>query len=287
MDDLCATALLAAAAVATPAAAGLYLEQTVASSGEGQGMQMDVRAWAEGDNVRVEYLVSNNPILPTGSYLLTRDGGQKVHLVRPQEQTYSTWDLNAMFNMLGQINAAAGGMMQIDFKDPMTEPLGSEPGGELLGYDTTHHTWRTGYTLDMKLAFMDQSSRMEATTQAWVTDELGVSGLNIWFKASPPTTGDPELDQVLTAHMAQIDGVVLKLRQDSTTTDKKGRTTNSSMTMEITTAREEPVDAAMFEMPEGFTETPLIPMPAMQGEEGQENPMDALKGLFGRKGNDG
>jgi hypothetical protein len=279
-------ALTALVAAATPAAAGLYVEQTVTSTGQGQGMDMNVRAWAEDGRVKVEYLDSNNPIMPAGSYLLTTDGGQTVYLVNPEEQTYSVWDMNQVFAFLGQMSEATGGMMTIDFKDPMSESLGSEPGGTILGYDTTHRTWRSGYTMDMKIAFMDQSNRMETTTEAWVTDEVEYPALGIWFTAKPPTTGDPELDQVLTDSMAQIDGMVLKLTQDTTTTNKKGQTANSSTTMEVTTLREESIDASTFAMPEGYTETPLLPMPAEMegGEEG--GPMEGLKGLFGRKKKD-
>lgn len=277
-------ALTTLSAVAAPASAGLYIEQTVTSSGQGQGMEMNVRAWADDGKVRVEYLDSNNPIMPPGSYLLTTDGGQTVYLVNPEEQTYSVFDLNQVFAFLGQMAEATGGMIHIDFKDPMSETLGSEPGGTILGYDTTHRTWRSGYTMDMKVAFMDQSNRMETTTEAWVTDEVDYPALGIWFTANPPTTGDPELDQVLTENMKQIDGMVLKLVQDSTTTNKKGRTSHSSTTMEVTTLREESAPAGTFEMPAGYTETPLIPdMPAQAEGEDEGGPMEGLKGLFGRK----
>jgi len=274
------TALLAAA---TPAAAGLYIEQTVSSTGQGQGMDMNVRAWAEDGQVKIEYLDSNNPIMPAGSYLLTTDGGQTVYLINPEEETYSVWDLNQVFAFLGQMSEATGGMMTIDFKDPMSESLGSEPGPTMLGYDTTRRTWRSGYTMDMKIAFMDQSNRMETTTEAWVTDEVEYPALGIWFTAKPPTTGDPELDQVLTDSMEQIRGMVLKMVQDTTMTNKKGQTSNSSTTMEVTTLREEAIDGSTFAMPVGYTETPLLPMPAEMegGEEG--GPMEGLKGLFGRK----
>lgn len=277
------TALTALLAAAAPAFAGLYVEQTVTSTGEGQGMDMRVRGWADDGKVKVEYLDSNNPIMPAGSYLLTTDGGQTVYLVNPEEQTYSTWDMNQVFAFLGQMSQATGGMIQIDFKDPMSESLGSEPGGTLLGYDTTHSTWRSGYTMDMKVAFMDQSNRMETTTEAWVTDEVEYPALGIWFTAKPPTTGDPELDQVLTQSMEQIDGMVLKLVQDTTTTDKKGRTSTSSTTMEVTTLREESIDGGIFTMPEGYTETPLLPVPAQAEGAEEGGPMEGLKGLFGRK----
>jgi hypothetical protein len=282
----CLAALVVLSSSAAPASAALFIKQRVTSSGQGQGMQMDIEAWAENGMARIVYLSSNNAIMPAGSYLLTRDGGQTVYLVNPEEQTYSVWDLDQVFAFLGQMAEATGGMMQIDFKDPESEVLGSEPGGELLGYDTTHRTWRSAYTMDMKIAFMDQSNRMETVTDAWITDEVEYPALGIWFTARPPTTGDPELDAVLTDSMQQIDGMVLKMDQSTTTTNKKGQTSNSTSTWEVTELREAAAPAGAFDMPpDSYTETPLIPIPqAAEGEEG--GPMEGLKGLFGRKTKD-
>lgn len=287
--------LLAALCVATtPAWAGLYFEQHVTTTGEGQGMQMNVRGWAEEGKARIEFVESDNPIMAGGTYLLTTDGGQTVYLVNPKEQTYSEWDMNQAFATLGQMMQATGGMLQIDFRDPVSETLSTEPGGQLLGYPTTHYRWKSGYTMDMKVAFMDRSDRMETISDAWVTEAIDNPGLFVWLKAKPPTTGDPELDQVLTADMNRIDGMVLKMEQKSTTTSKKGEQRTSTTVMEVTTLREESVDASRFAMPTGYTETPLVPsmadagtaqgeQPQEQAEEEPQSPMKALKGLFGKK----
>lgn len=273
-----ALALLIATA---PAAAGIYLEQTVTSSDQGQGMALDVRAWAEGENVKVEYSDSNNPVLPQGSYLLTNDGGETVYLVRPADGTYSVFDMNQLLATVGQLSEATGGMMKIDFRDANTERLDSGDGGEILGYDTTRRAWRTTYAMDMKIAFVDQSNRIDTVTEAWTTAEIDYPALGIWFTAKPRTTGDPEFDEILTANMDQIDGLVLKMKQETTTTNKKGKSSKSSMLMEVKTVREESIDRKIFEMPDGLTETPLVP--GLTGGDESEGPMKNLKGLFGRK----
>ncbi|MFW6175780.1 MAG: hypothetical protein ACOC7L_03055, partial [Acidobacteriota bacterium] len=255
-----ALALLLAATFAPPARAGLYFEQTVTSQGAGEGMEMQVRGWADGEKARVEYTESNNPILSPGSYLLTTDGGETVLLVDPEEKTYSTWDFSAAFRTLGQLEEMTGGMMKIDFQDPVSETLLTEPGEEILGYPTTHHRWKSGFTLQMKMGFVDRSQRQETITDAWVTDAVDDPGLFAWLRAMPPTTGDPELDEHLASEMRQLGGnIVLRMVQETTTTNKKGRERTSTTSFEVTTFREEPVDAERFAMPEGYTETPLVP----------------------------
>lgn len=281
------TSLLLAVALlwAGTAGAGLYVEQKVTSGGQGEGMDMDVRAWAEEGMLRVEYVDSNNELLPEGSYLLTRDGGQTVYLVRPAEQTYSVFSLEQIFGMLGQMQEMSGGIVDIDFKDPFSEAVEESPGGTILGHSTTRKQWRSGYTMDLKVAFMDQSNRVVTDTDAWIAPAIDDPALRVWFGAVPPGTGDPELDAVLRSGMDVYDGMVLKLEQTTTTTNKKGRQTSSTTVMEVTELRQESPDPALFVMPENFTETPLIPeMAGMEADQGEEEgPMKALKGMFGRK----
>ena len=287
--------VLAAAGLGSvgPASAGHYIEQTVSSSQN--GMNMEVRAWADGESARVEFTQSDSGLIPAGSYLLTRDGGLTVHLIDPAEQTFSVWDMEALFATLGQALQGAEGVVELDFKDVRSEDLGSEPGGELLGYGTTKESWHTGYTMDMKIVFMKQSQRLETTTEAWVTDEIDNPTLGIWFTVKPPTTGDADLDLILTQSMERMHGTPLKIVQQSTMTQQKkkkrgqtGRGRSTSTTMEVTAFREESVDSGLFVMPEGYTETPLFPEMGGEGQgDDQGGALKGLGGMFGRKKKDG
>lgn len=254
-----ALTLLLAVALAAPARAGLYFEQAVTSQGAGEGMEMQVRGWADGEQARIEYTESNNPILSPGSYLLTTDGGETVLLVDPEEETYSVWDLSAAFQSLTRLEEMTGGMVKIDFQDPVSESLATDAGEEILGYPTTHHRWKSGFTLQMKMGFIDRSQRQETVTDAWVTDAVDDPGLFAWLRAMPPTTGDPELDEHLASEMRQVDGIVLRMVQETTTTNKKGRERTSTTRFEVTTLREESIPEDRFAMPEGYTEVPLMP----------------------------
>ncbi|MGH9380039.1 MAG: DUF4412 domain-containing protein [Thermoanaerobaculia bacterium] len=282
-------AALGILAAVVPAAAGLYFEQRITSSGDGQGMEMAVRGWAEAGKARVEFVDSNNPVMGAGTYLLTTDGGQTVYLVNPEERTYSHWDLAAIMSFFSRMGEATGGMVQMDFKDPVSERLSSQPGESVLGYPTTHYRWKSGYTADMKIAFMDRSDRYETATDAWATTAIEDPALFVWLRAMPPTTGDPELDTILAQEARQAEGLVLKMEQATTTTSKKGETASSTTRFEVTTLREEAVDESLFAMPSGYAETPLLPgLAAMQAQQGEaeaqpQGPVKALKGLFGKK----
>lgn len=283
-----AITLVTWSAAVTPLAAGHYLEQRVTSSDA--GMNMEVRAWSDGDHGRVEFASSDSEYLPRGSYLLTRDRGHTVFLIDPAKRTYAVWDIDALFATLGQVLDSAQGIVELDFSDVEAEDLGDEAGGTLLGHATTKKTWRTAYTMDMKVMFMKQSHRMDTTTEAWLTHRPAHAALSMWFTVRPPTTGDPDLDRVLTQSMERIDGMPLKVVQRSTMTDnkKKGRAgKTTTTTMEITALREQAVDAALFVMPDDYSEVPLMPALTAGKEKEDRGLLKGLGGLLGRRKNRG
>jgi len=291
------TMILALAAAALPARAGIYFEQQVTSEGQGQsrGMEMNIKGWAESGKAKIVYEDSNNGIMQEGDYLLTTDGGKTVYLIRPKDQTYSKWDMAEVFGMLGRMSESSGGMLNIDFKDPHSKMISSGAGEPRLGYSTTHYKWESGYTMDMKVAFMNMSNKMDTVTDAWVTKDIYDPGLFAWLHAMVPTTGDPELDQVLRQDAKVVgDGLVLKMDQTTTTTNKKGKQHTSTTHFLVTKMVQQNVDDSIFAMPTGYTETPLIQgsgnMQGAQGNEQNDNskeesegPMKSLKGLFGKK----
>jgi len=268
-----------------PAWAGLYVEQTVSSSVK--GMNMEVKAWSEGPNARVDYVKSDSPIMPAGSYLITTDGGKTAYLVNPEKKTYAPWDLDAIFNTFRQ---STSDLIKLDFSDVKSETLPSQPGGKILGYDTTLDSWRSSYTMNIKVMMMERHQHTESLTKAWVTDAVSNPALKIWLAVKPPTTGNEEFDKMLSDSMNQIHGTPLKLVQDSTMTNKKGRSQKNTMTMEVTKLQQGPVDAGLFVMPKGYTKVSLLQLAADNEQDGQkqesgkkESPLSKLGGLFKKK----
>ena len=276
------SSILVLAGMALSAEAGITFEQEVTSSGAGRGLEMTIRGWAEDGKAKILYEDSNNQLMGDGTYLLTRDGGETVYLINPKEKTYSEFDMAQMMSFLANLEEASGGMVNIDFSDPMSESLLSEPGPPVLGYPTTHHRWKSGYTMKMKMAFMKQQNRIDTVTDAWVTTEVFDPGLFVWLRAVPSTTGDPELDEILTQDMSQIDeGLVLKMDQTMTTTNKKGKQRTTTTHYEVTRLEVGDVPDEYFAMPVGYEEKPLIPSAGGQGGEEEERSGNPLKGLFG------
>jgi hypothetical protein len=260
-----------------PALAGVYYKaESVIEPDNGQSQRMDVEAWVDGEKAKIVFTESNNPMTPEGSYLLTTDGGQVLYLVNPEEKTYTEWDLAAMMQTLGAMMDSMGGMMSMEFSEPQVEKLLEEDGGSILGMSTTHYRYRTTYTMDLKVMGMRRSNEIETVQDLWTTEEMDEAALGVWLRSTPPETGNEDIDGLVQAEIAKVQGFPLKTVTVSTTTgEKKKRSTTTRSTTEVKVLERRDAPAGSFEIPAGYEEREMLP----QTEEGGES--NPLKGLFG------
>lgn len=253
-------AVLAAAALAAPAHAGIHYQTVTHVETEGQKPQViRAEAWVDGGSARIEFKESDNPLMPGGAYLLTRDGGESVVIVDPEEKTWARYDLEAMLGSLGNMMQSMGPVVDFDVSGIAVEKLLEEPGGTIHGLSTTHFRYRTTYTMTIKILGMGRANAVERVEDRWLTDALDEAALGVWLRKTP-RTGIEDLDKLIDAEMAKIQGVTLKSTDVTTTTGQKGkRSSTSRTTMEVTEfEREVAVDPAKFEVPAGYTETQMV-----------------------------
>ncbi len=267
--------------VSLAGATGLYYEAVTRVEGkQAQGMgDMLVKAWVSGDNAKIEFAESRNPMMGEGTYLMTHDGGGTVYLVNPNKETYAVWD------MTGMMEFASGAMGMIDMKisDPTVEKLLEEGGGSVLGYPTTHYKHRTSYTMSMSVMGMKSESKTVQEDDTWSTTALSETAMGVWLRSEPPSLGNEEFDALIKAEMGKVEGVPLKKVSVSTRTDpKQGKSETTTTTMEVTRLEAMAVPAGTFVIPSEYEETSLFPagMGESEGEPGQpgQNPfMEMLK----------
>jgi hypothetical protein len=287
----CTIAALAAAVLATPAAAGIhYRSATRTEPDSGDPMTILTEAWIEGENAKIEFTESANPVAPAGSYILTRDGGRTVVLVNPEEKTWAEWDLEAMLGAVGAVFQSMGPMLNLTISNVGVEKLGEEAGGAIHGLPTTHYRYRTGYSMQMKVIGIKRTSSVEQVQDVWSTDALDDVALGVWLQKTP-TTGFEDIDRLIEAEMSTVHGVPLKMEQVSTMTGEKGKRSSVTRTsMEVTELeRGVSIPPATFEIPEGYTRTEMmVPGVAGQpagGEDQDERSRNPLRRILG--GGDG
>ena len=260
------TAILAllAALAAVPSFADVHYKSVTHPQGGGD---MQVEGWASGNGARVELKESNNPILKKGAYLITKNGGQTVFLVDPEEKTYAEWDVRAMLGAAGAMLNGMGPLLKVEFTEPKVEKLLEEAGPAIAGLPTRHYRYRTSYTTKIKMLGMGNESSVVSEEDVWVTDQLKDAGLSVWLRAEPPRTGNDQLDKVIAANREKLTGFPLKTVVVSTSTSKKNnKTVTSRTTMEVTEIDTgAKVPATSFEVPAGYEKTEMvIPQPGRQ-----------------------
>jgi hypothetical protein len=265
--------------LAAPSFAGVvYSAKTTGEGAKGAEMQSStVRAWVSEGNAKVLFEASENPMTESGSYLITRDGGQTIYLVNPEDKTFAKWDLEAMMQL------ASGAMKMVNLKitDPKVEKLGESLGEPIIGVPTTHYKFRTSYGMQMKFFGMSQSNTIVQDEEIWSAPSLLDAGFGIWLRKSPPKTGDDQFDALMRSEMQKMNGFPLKRLTVTTTTDKNGKAQTTRTTMEVTEMQMVPIPASTFEIPPDYKETQLLP--SGEGEEGEPGGENPLAGLFGKK----
>lgn len=269
---LIALSLLAGAGSATAGMRYEAVTKTLNEKGKAE-QQMIVESWVDGERARIMFREAKGAPISEDAYLVTTDGGKTLLLVNPKDRTYMKWDLDLLFQSLGAMSGATGGMVEMSFSGTSAEYLGSEAGGEVLGRDTTKHRMKSSFTMLMKVFGMKQQTTIRSETESWATTELADAGFGAWLRKTPPATGDDDLDALIRLHAQKIEGVVLKSVTRSVMVDDKGKERPSTTTMEVTVI--EPVDVTddMFAVPAGYQETQ---MPTLA-----QPPGDQPKGLGG------
>ena len=292
LTALSTLALMGALVFPGLATAGHYYEAITTSDTDQKKKQdvMKVRAWVEDSNAKVEFLTGEKKgFFAAGSYLVTTDGGETVYLVNPSEETYGSFDMEAMLATMGQVMdmmSQTGGMMKMEFTDVSSEMLSEEAGGSVLGQDTTHYRWKTGYTMRMKMMGFKQETRTDMIQDIWSTDSLDAKGFGVWLRPDRSMrTGNEELDKLISSQATTVRGFPLKTVNVSTMTGKKGKSTQMTSTTEVTVLREESVPGSTFTWPDTYTEVEIIPeMPEGYGQQGdaqdEGGKNKGLKGLF-------
>jgi endonuclease YncB( thermonuclease family) len=245
---------------AVPALAGVHYRATTTVEDQKNASPMRVEGWVDGEKARVEFEQSANPLMKSGNYLITKDGGKTLYLVNPEDKTYGEWNLDAMLAMVGGMTTGMGPLLKIQFSEPKVEKLAEGDGGTVAGLPTRHYKYRTSYTMKMKVFGMGNAANIVSEQEIWATDKLQDSGLGVWLRDSRPRTGNPEFDRLLAAETGKFSGFPLKTVTVTTTTQaKKGKESVAKSTMLVDLLETVTVPAASFEIPAGYQETQLLP----------------------------
>lgn len=263
--------------IVATANAGVRFTAITTQSGDGvDTTKTEVKVEVEGDNARIEFRDSANPMAKVGTYIVTKDAGKTMYLVNPEDKTYMTWTMGQMTSVLN----AMGGIFKMEFKNPKVDKLEESDGGKVLGHNTQRYKFKTTYDLELKAMGMRQNQSVESIQESWTSTKYKDNGMRAWLR-NGPVTGIEGLDKLIEESMKATPGFPLRTKTKTTTRQynrkrtKVKRTMNTVSDMQVTEIEKATIDASRFEMPAGYNQVDM-----MGGEEGG---LSSLKGIFKRK----
>lgn len=248
----------------SPALAGFHYKSTSTTETGKRPMVMTVEAWTEGDQARVEFRESDNPFLEKGTYLLSKDGGETMILVNPEEKEFGRFSLEALLGGVGAVFGGDNPLLKMEISSPKVEKLLEEDGGQVAGYATKHYRYRTSYRMNLKVFGISRPADVVNEEDLWVADSLTERGLGVWLRSRQVKTGNADLDGLIEAEAKKYKGFPLKT-VITTTSTSKGKPTTTTTRMEVTTIEKFATSPVSFDVPAGYSEAEMMPqMPGMR-----------------------
>ena len=212
-----------------------------------------IRGWASGHNGKVEFTGAANPMMPSGSYLITRDGARTLILVDAARKTYSKFSVQSMLDASGGMMQSMKTTLKMSFESPKIEKLLDENGGSVAGLPTRHYKYRTTYVMNME--YMGQARRTTTILEedVWATTKTLDPAMGLWLKKDPAKTGDDQLDSLIASEMNKVPGFPLK-RVSVTIMESDGTRQTFRSEMEVTRLTVKPVPLSIFRIPATFKE---------------------------------
>lgn len=244
--------------------------------GTGQAMTSRSRGYSDGTRFRFDAIESDNPMQPSGSYVLSTDGGATLYMVNPAEKTYTKLDMAALAGMGKQVSGMMSQMgAQMQIQDHKIEKILEEKGPVIAGFPTRHYKFRTRYTMAMNM-FGFSSKTTTITEQDFYTAAgLEGIGMDVWMKKAEIITGNSELDALVKAEMKKVSGTPLKTITVTTTNSDQGGDRVSRMLFEVTQLKKARPAASLFALPQGYREVSMMPQPGQHGRPPAGHPGSA------------
>jgi len=216
-----------------------------------------IHGWASGQRGKVEFIGGGNPMMASGSYLITNNGGKTLYLVDPSKKTYTVIDTQAMLDASGGMMQSMRANLKMEIESPRIEKLLEENGGLVAGLPTRHFKYRTTYT--MIVHFMGAHRSVTTIEEdIWATTRVLDPAIGLWLKKQPPSTGDEQLDSLIASEMSKVAGFPLK-RVSVTTTENDGTKQTFRNEMEVTQLKVVPVPLSKFRIPVSYKEEKPAP----------------------------
>jgi hypothetical protein len=264
-----------------PRATGLTFTYRITSSAEDKRQREARNALStvrmQDGNIRMDYIEGVTPMGQKNGYVIVKGETGQFIIVNPKDKQAMIMTADAFGSGLGML--MNNPMLKITMSNQSFRFKDMGAGQPIMGYKTRRvRTWYTS-TMEYKIMMMpDQKITTSDSSDQWIATGVDIDSKNLenWAKsfASGVKSTNPELAAEMKKYTNEYgrSGMALKTVTWSTQTDKKGKVTVDTMTMEITDLKKGDLDPAIFDIPKGYDVVDMSQMIATAGAS-----MDSLK----------
>jgi hypothetical protein len=192
--------LLVVTASSAPAAIQYEFRQTTSSDLESIPSSDCVgRAIIDGDRSRVEFVTGN--AYPPGTYVIATNGSRTMTFIDPSKKTFV------------EVNAASVassiGARKITIANKKIDVTKMPDQVSIAGFPTEHYRMIMSYDITVAFGEMPLTQTVKTTIDKWTTNAFGDIG-ETFLASGALHTGNPDLDELMSAENTNIKGFPLK-----------------------------------------------------------------------------
>jgi hypothetical protein len=211
--NLPAIALLLLVTTAPAASAAIQYEFRQSTSSDLESMPATDcvgRAIIDGDRSRVEFLSGNT--YPAGTYIIATNGSRTMTFVDPSKKSFV------------EVNAASVatsiGARKISITNKKIDLTKLTDQTTVAGFPTEHYRLIMSYDITVNFGTLPLTQTVNTTIDKWTTNAFG--DLSDTFLAGGALhTGNPDLDDLISAENSNIKGFALKQTVNVTTINNR------------------------------------------------------------------
>lgn len=225
---LTGVALLLVAHAASAAIEYEFVQTSRTAGNNAASNDFTARAILDGSRSRVEF--KSGTAYPPGTYVVSNDGSRSLRFVDPVQKTYTE------VNTVGIASAIGTSNIQIDnFKQTVVAVGDTQV---YAGLPAEHYKQTITYDITVKFGSMPLKQAVRTEIDKWTTNRFGDIA-QMGFATNQITTGNPAIDELISAETTKIKGFPLKQTIRITTTDLSAskRSTPSELKLPPTRTR--------------------------------------------------
>jgi len=177
------------------------------------------RAIIDGDRSRVEFTGGN--AYPVGTYIIATNGSRSMVFIDPSRKSF------VEVNAAGVANSIGGRKITITNKK-IDEVVKMPDQTTVAGLPTEHYHLSISYDITVAFGNLPLTQTVKTTIDKWTTSAFGDVG-DTFLAGGALKTGNPDLDELMSAENSRIKGFALRQIVNVTTINNRTAPSDSQL----------------------------------------------------------